>query len=312
MLYSAVTVRGGLREEEDFQTYFVFDQAGNSLYTDTILQSENMDVIIGEDEDTYYTVKKVKRNVFLPSVSKKGDVYYGTIDYEKKRIDVRKRVYYVYKAFPGKAPPELGDLFTDEKCIEYVPIELTCSVKAEGSFKIPKVTLVDPKTKKYIQAKESHLKKGGYVCYLFRKQNDDIKKKLVRGRDGVPRKLRGLFDKLSKSPSVTCPYGIILKAPWMIIREFNYPPGDRVLCARILASRNNGEIVIRVDCEDYAEIVIFQSDGSFVNRLIFNRQHYEDRLDIVVASGDSPIVELDYESNPEKSTFLQWVRCLTD
>ena len=311
-MYSAVTVRGGIREEQDFQTYFVFDQAGNSLYTDTILQSENMDVIIGEDEDTYYTVKKVKRNVFLPSVSKNGDVYYGTIDYEKKRIDVRKRVYYIYKAFPGKTPPELSDLFTDEKCIEYIPVELGCTVKPEGNFTIPKVTLVGAKTKKYIQAKEKHLKKGGYVCYISRAPNDDIKKKLVRGRDGVPRKLRGVFDKLSKSPSITCPYSIILKAPWMIIREFNYPPGDNVLCARILASRNNGEIVVRVDCKDYAEILIFKSDGSFVNRFIFNRQHYEERLDIVVASKDSPIVELDYESDPGKSTFLQWVKCLTD
>ena len=98
----------------------------------------------------------------------------------------------------------------------------------------------------------------------------------------------------------------------MIVRSFNYPPGDKVLCARILASRNNGELVVRVDCEDYAETLIFKSDGSFVNRFIFNRQHYEQRLDIVVASGNSPIVELDYESNQEKSTFLQWKRCLTD
>lgn len=311
-LYSAVTVRGGTREEEDFQTYFVFDQAGNILYTDTILQSENMDVIIGEDEDTYYTVKKVKRNVFLPAVGKTGNVYYGTIDYEKKRIDVRKRAYYIYKAFPCETPPELGDLFTDEKCIEYVPVELDCKVKPEGNFSIPKITLVEPKTKKYIQAKESHLKKGGYVCYISRAQNEDIKKKLVRGRNGVPRKLRGIFDKLAGNPSVTCPYGIILKAPWMIVRSFNYPPGEKILCARILASRKNGEMVVRVDCEDYAEALIFKSDGTFVNRFIFNRQHYEERLDIIVASKDSPIVELDYESNPENHNFLQWVRCLTD
>lgn len=308
-LYTAVTVRGGYREEEDFQTYFVFDRAGNILYTDTLLQSENMDVIIGEDEETYYTVKKVKRNVFLPSVSKNGDVYYGTIDYEKKRIDVRKRIYYVYKAFPCKAPPELSNLFTDEKCIEYVPIELKCSIKAEGNFSIPKVTLIEQKTKKYIQAEEKHLNKGGYVCYITRSQNEDIKKKLTRGRDGVPRKLRGIFDKLAKNPSVTCPYGIVLKAPWMIIRTFNYPPGERVLCARILASRKNGEMVVRVDCENYAEALIFQSDGSFVNRFIFNRQHYEERLDIIVASEDSPIVELDYEADPQNHSFQQWVRC---
>lgn len=310
--YSAVTVRGGLRKEEDFQTYFVFDQAGNVLYTDTLLQSENMDVIIGEDEDTYYTVKKVKRNVFLPSVSKNGDVYYGTINYEKRRIDVRKRVYYVYKAVPCKTPAELSDLFTNEKCIEYVPVELECSTKPGNNFSIPKITLIDSKTKKYIQAKESHLKKDSYVCYISRSQNDDIRKKLLRGRDGVPRKLRGTIDKLAKDPLITCPNSIILKAPWMVVRSFSYPPGVKVLCARILASLKNGEIIIRVDCKDYAEILIFESDGSFVNRFIFNNQYYEERLDIIVASTDNRIVELDYESKPESHTFQKWVRSLTD
>ena len=308
--YTSVSVRGGIKAEEDFQSFLVFDQAGNILYIDTLLQLENVDEIIGEDEDTYYTVKKVKRNVFKPTVNNNGDVFYGIIDYEKKIIEVRKKAYYMYKAFSCK--PQLKDLINDEKCFEFVPTELDCDMKSEESYAIPKVTLLDSKTKKYMQADESHLKKDGYLCYISRIPNRDIKKKLARGHGGFPETMRGIINALSKEPTVSCPYGIIIKVPWMMIRSFSYPAGEEVLCARILAVRKNNELLIRVDCMNYAEALIFKTDGTFLNRFVFNRQNYEKRLDLIVASKNSPIIELDYESKPGSHTYLQWVKCLTD
>ena len=308
--YTSVSVQGGNKSGEKFQSFLVFDQAGNILYIDTLLQVENMDEIIGEDEDTYYTVKKVMRNVFKPSVNIKGNVFYGIIDYKKKRIEIRKKEYYVYKSFPCK--PQLIDLINDEKCVEFVPGEIDCNLKSEESYTIPKVTLLDSKSKKYIQADESHLKKDGYLCYINRIPNPDIKKKLARGLGGFPETIRGIVNTLSNEPTLSCPYGIIIKVPWMLIRSFSYPAGDEVLCARVLALRKNNELLIRVDCKNYAEVLIFKTDGTFLNRFVFNRQNYEKRLDLIVASKNSPIIELDYESKPENQTYLQWVRRLND
>jgi hypothetical protein len=91
-----------------------------------------------------------------------------------------------------------------------------------------------------------------------------------------------------------------------MIRSFDYPPGREVLCARVLAFRKNGEVLIRVDCEAYAEVLIFKADGDFVNRFVFNRQYYKKRKDIVAVTKASPIIELDYESEKEKGSFMKW------
>ena len=97
-----------------------------------------------------------------------------------------------------------------------------------------------------------------------------------------------------------------------MVRAFSYPAGERVLCARVLAVRENNELLIRVDCRNYAEALIFKTDGTFLNRFVFNRQNYEKRLDLIVASKKSHIIELDYESKPERSTYLKWVKRLSN
>jgi hypothetical protein len=89
-----------------------------------------------------------------------------------------------------------------------------------------------------------------------------------------------------------------------MLTDFDYAPGERVLCARVIAVRDVGDVVVRVDLADYAEVVLFSQEGRFIDRFIFNRQPYAERNDIVVAASKSPIVELDLTEGQER--FYRW------
>lgn len=308
--YTGITARVGTKRENYFQTFYVFDQAANFLYADTLLKLGNMDAIIGEDEDTYYTAKKVKRYVFKPAVNKNGDLFYGIFNFKKKKITVRRRQYYIYKSIPSG--PKLENLVNDEKCLEYVPINLQCTMKMTGRAIIPKITLLDNKTNKYVRATEKHLSKNGFICYISRMPNREIKKKLARSKGSVPRNIRGMIDSLSRTSTVTCPYSLILRGPNGMVKSFNYPPGVEIICSRVLSLYKSNKLLIRVDCEHYAEALIFKTDGTFVNRFVFNNQHYELRQDILVSSKGNPIIELDYESEPGKQQYLMWMKGLSE
>jgi hypothetical protein len=308
--YTGISARVGTKKENYYQTFYVFDQAANFLYADTLLKLDNMDAIIGEDEYTYYTAKKVKRYVFKPTVNKCGDLFYGIFNFKKKKITVRRRQYYVYKSI--SCGPKLEKLVNDEKCLEYVPVRLQCTSKMTGRATIPKITLLDLKTNKYVKATEEHLSKDGYICYITRMPNKEIKKKLARSKGGVPRNIRSMIDSLSKTSTVTCPYRLVIRGPNGMAKSFNYPPGVEIICARVMSFHKSNELLIRVDCENYAEALIFRTNGTFVNRFVFNNQHYELRQDIIVSSKGNPIIELDYESEPGNQKYFMWIKGLAD
>ncbi|MBD3391476.1 MAG: hypothetical protein GF410_05585, partial [Chitinivibrionales bacterium] len=108
--YVGIYASLGTSKDQYFQHLYVCDAAGNILYTDTLLKQANTDVVLGEDvqEKMYYTAKQTARYVFQPAVSSDGTVYYGTIDYEAKNIEVRKRTFLVYRNRP--AGPDLAHL----------------------------------------------------------------------------------------------------------------------------------------------------------------------------------------------------------
>ncbi len=307
--YTGISAQVGTKVDNYSQTFYVFDQAANVLYTDTLLKLDNMDAIIGEDETTYYTAKKAKRYVFKPTINKSGDLFYGIFNFKKKTITVRKRQYYIYKAIPSG--PKLENLVNDEKCLEYIPIKLQGNMKTTGRATIPKITLLDVKTNKYVRAKEEHLSKDDYICYITRVPNREIKKKLTRSKGGAPRNIRKMIDSLSKASTITCPYSILIRGPKGIIKSFNYPPGVDIVCARVMSLYKSNKLLIRVDCENYAEILIFKTNGTFINRFVFNNQHYELRQDIIVSSKGNPIIELDYESEPGNQKYLMWIKGLS-
>ena len=308
--YTGITARVGTKRENYYQTFYVFDQAANFLYADSLLKLGNMDAIIGEDEDTYYTAKKVKNYVFKPAVNKNGDLFYAIFNYKKKEITVRRRQYYIYKSIP--TGPKLEPIVNDEKCLEFVPIKLPCNTKVNGRAILPKITLLDPKTNKYVRASEEHLSKDGYICYITRMPNKEIKKKLSRSKGRAPRHIRKMTDSLARESTVTCPYSLIIRGPNGLAKPFNYPPGVEIVCARVISLYKNNKLLIRVDCDDYAEALIFKKDGTFINRFIFNTQNYELRQDILVSSKGNPIIELDYEAEPGNQKYLMWMKGLSE
>jgi hypothetical protein len=303
--YSGVYASIGTTEDKYFQTFFVFDNAGNIIYADELLKLENRDAIIGEDRRTYYTTKKIKKFVFQPVINMKGDIFYGIINYVDKSIDVRQRKYYCYKAY--RTEPNLAHLIDDEKCIEYKPVSLECNTKTTGGKTIPNVNLLDSKGK-FVKAQARHLTKEGYICRISRIPYRDIEKKLIRNRAGLSKRIVALMDSLSNISTVACPYSLSISGPKGMVRNFNYPPGESVLCARILELQKSGNLLVRVDCINFAEILIFETDWTFVNRFVFNRQNYKDRRDLVVAANNSPIIELDYESEPVNGNYYKWER----
>ena len=301
--YAGIHANVGTVEEAYSQTIYVCDPAGNILYSDDLLKLTNRDAIIGEDEETYYTVKKTERFVFQPTVDSKGNVYYGIIDYVKNSIEARKRSYYRFKAF--NTEPDLAHLIDVEKSIEFKPVSIACNMKQPSGKTIPDFTFLNEKGER-IKAKARHLTKSEYIARISRIPYRDINKKLARSRSSLPEEVKVIKDSLSDVSTMSCPYTVSLSGPKGMIRSFNYTPGKEVVCARVLAVRKKNEVIIRVDCDTFAEILIFKTDGTFVNRFIFNKQNYKKRKDIVVVSNISPIIELDFESDSGNGKFLKW------
>jgi hypothetical protein len=304
--YSGIAANVGLKQERYYQTFFIADQAGNILCTDTLLRRENLDKIIGEDKSTYYTVKGMKRNVFNPAVAANGNLFYAIYDYPEKRIEVRTRTYYTYAPFP--AAPLLKDLVENEKFVEYVPLDLECSKKTNRSPAIPEITVFDLKKKKYVRGTRQHLTIHGYLCQVSRNQDRELKKKLDKSKNSAPKRVQKMIDSLSHEPSTTCPYTLLLSGPTGTITTFKYLPGDDIVCARVLALLDKNTILVRVDCRGYAEALLFKTNGAFLNRFVFNRQNYENRLDILVASEQGRIVEMDFESEDNSERWFEWKR----
>ena len=303
--YSGIHSNVGIEKDRYIQTYYVCDQAGNILCADTLLKQTSSDALLQKVGETSYTTKTVESYVFMPTVDRRGNVFYGVINYRKRKIEVHKRGYYTYR--PVSSEPSLAHLVDVEKSVEYTPVTIGCNMKLSNGKTIPFVTIFDEKGKRIV-AKARHLTMDEYIVRISRTPYRDIERKLVRKRSELPPEVQAIKDSLINVSSVSCPYTISLSGPKGMIRSFHYTPGEVMLCARVLRLRQSGTILVRVDCESYAEILIFRTDGSFVNRFQFNSQRHEDRKDIIIATEKSPIIEVDYESGKEK--FLEWKRMI--
>ena len=293
----------GTKSDTLYQMLYVCDRAGNILHCDTLIKQTNRDAVIGEDEETFYTVKKAGRFVFQPCVDMRGRVHYGMIDYVGKTIAVRRRIYFGYKPVPTE--PDLAHLFDLERSVTYEPAFLACKAQVREGRTIPSVMIVDERGRTS-RAKAKDLTRDGYLVRISRVSHRDIEKKLSRGRIPLPENVHRIRDSLSMGSAVSCPYSLSMTGPRGIVRSFDFPAGEKILCARVLVATETGHVLVRVDCEDFAEALLFEKDGDLVNRFTFNRQHYKTRKDMIVASAKSPIIEFDYESGTGQGTYLKW------
>ncbi len=287
------------------QKLFLCDQAGNLLYINSLLKRTNVDAVLGEDveEKMLYTVKKAGRHVFLPAVDEWGDIYYGVIDYQKRRIEVMKRYFYTYKAFPSG--PRLEDALSREKGISS-EFEMIDCIGGDANRMIPRMTYTDQFGKSRHLSSED-LSRKDFLVEIQRRENPELRRKIERIHRTLPDHVQAMQDSLSKLFTAWCPYSFVLsKKNSADLCSFDYGLGDVVLSARVLAVTSTFEVFVRIDLENWAEIVIFTVDGQFVNRFTFNQQPFGSRKDLVAVSPERLVIEKDYEIGKGGYRYLQW------
>ncbi|HUI91091.1 MAG TPA: hypothetical protein VLX68_02485 [Chitinivibrionales bacterium] len=302
--YGVHTVLGG-QDPESFQRLYLCDQAGNLLYSNELLKQVIVDDVLEYDKknNTNYTVKRPGEFVFTPAVDKNGDIFYGDIDYHKRTIDVKKRLFYRY--YPHIVQPQLDDIITAQRRLFFKPVVIECP-EDRAKKVVPEFLYRDPKgAKRKATAREVGGK--GYSVKICREPNKDLKKKFSQISATLPAFIKHMRDSVCGIATAGCPYSLSLESDSKgVLTTFYYGCGDEVLSARILNVTETFEIFVRVDLLDWAEVVVFSLDGSYLNRFTFNRQPFLDRKDIIAVSNDRKVIEEDYERIAEDYTYYSW------
>jgi len=289
------------------QKLFFCDNAGNVLYSDSLLKEEKYIEVLGKDADPnknlFYTTKATRLFVFPPAVDHDGTLYYGVVNYEDLTLTCFSRIYSYY--VPHKTSQDLAHLLDMEQLISWKPVHIPCSNPQQtmGS-RIPHIILTDihGNTRK-AQSRDITVKE--YVVRISRVVHRDIDRKLSRRQPSFGVELNTGCDSLLQKSTTSCPYTISISGPRGMLTSYHYAAGETVHSARVLQVRDRGDILIRVDLEQYAEVLIVDLEGNFINRFTFNRQYYTDRRDVITASQRSDIVELDFEGG-NRGAYVRW------
>jgi hypothetical protein len=303
--YYGVHTTFGSQDPESYQKLYLCDAAGNMLYSNELLKQVIVDAVLEYDKknNTNYTVKRPGQFVFTPAVDKNGDIFYGLVDFAKRTIDVKKRLFYRY--IPHVVSPAHEDAVNAQRRFSFKPLVLDCPDENARKM-LPDITYRDDKGKKR-KATIRDLTVKGYRVFLSREPNRELKRKFTQISSTLPPAVKHMRDSLDKLPTASCPYALSLEHESKgVLATYYYGVGDEVLSARILNVTETFEVFVRVDLIDYAEIVVFSLDGSFLNRFTFNRQPFLDRKDIIAVTNDRAVVEEDYERIAEDYTYYSW------
>jgi hypothetical protein len=296
----------GSVEPETFQRLYLCDQAGNLLYSNEILKQTIVDAVLEYDKksNTNFTVKRPGEYVFSPTVDKNGDIFYGVIDYGRRTLEVKKRLFFRYSA--QIIQPGYEQLINAQRRFLCKPLDLACPGSEEGKKVLPDILYRDEKGKKRkallreIRCKDVH-------AAISRGVNPDLKKRLSQKCSALPVVVRHLQDSLARVSTASCPYAISIEHEGKgTLCTFYYGCGDNVIGARILNVTQTFEIFVRVDLSDFAEVLVFSLDGMFFNRFTFNHQPFRQRMDIIAVSDSRDIIEEDYEHIAEDYTYFKW------
>jgi hypothetical protein len=302
--YGVHTMLGG-QDPESNQRLYLCDQAGNLLYSNEMLKQVIVDDVLEYDKNnnTNFTVKRPGEFVFTPAVDKNGDIFYGDIDYHKRTIDVKKRLFYRY--FPRIVSPEHQDLVDAQRRLFFKPVVIECPEERARKV-VPEFLYRDTKGAKR-KATPREVGGKGYQVKICREPNPDLKRKFSQISATLAAPIKHMRDSLCGIATSLCPYSLSLESESKgVLTTFYYGCGDEVLSARILNVTETFEIFVRVDLLDWAEVLVFSLDGSFLNRFMFNRQPFLDRKDIIAVSNDRRVIEEDYERIAEDYTIYSW------
>jgi len=285
----------GSKDDEYYQTIVLCDQAGNILYCSQLLKQEITDAVLQERKDikTIFTVRKAGRHVFVPAVDPYGDIYYGIINWEWKKIEVYKRSF--MRFLPGGGPPAYADKFDREARMSYLPVNIDCSSASRNGI-IPEIIYKDDKGSANLLDQKG-LTRDGYYVKVHRLPNEELRKKVSRVAPKMPKDIGIMQDSISKLPTTWCPYGISLNHESLgMLSNLDYGFGDVVICAWVMGVSQSKNVYVRVDLEDWAEVVVFTNEGRFIERFTFNNNPYKIRQDVVVLSSSDEVYERDYEA----------------
>ncbi len=303
--YGLYSSRGNTKEEY-YQALVLCDQAGNILSSNHLLKQETTDAVLTyvKDQNTNYTVKKAGKQVFVPTVDRKGFLYFGMMNFEWKKLEVFKRMHKQY--VPIATTINLEEKFANEGNIAFSPIKLECGNLAVRGIR-PEVILLNGK-KVDLLDNDKTTKKGFYVL-VHRYTDENLRTKLKRTQKSLPENIQRIQDSIAALNTSWCPYTISLHVDGKegeIARMF-YGLGDVIMCARVVEVTDTKEVFVRVDLDNWAEMIVFSDEGKYLSRFIFNRQPFEKRKDLVVISEKREIVERDYESDRSGKTYFSWV-----
>ena len=296
----------GSQDEELSQSLYLCDQAGNLLYSNEMLKQKMVDAVLefNKKSNTNFTVKRPGVYVFTPTVDKNGDIFYGALDFDKRILEVKKRLYYRY--FSRIIQPVHEDLINAQRCLVAKPVDIPCLDDDKIKKVVPEFIYRDASGKRRKALLKDYSCKGFYAS-VSRQTNPDIKRRLLQKCSTLPAQVRHLQDSLSRVSTSFCPYAVNLEMDGKgTLATFHYGLGDVVVSARVLDVTETFEILIRVDCTDFAEVLAFSVDGTYLNRFVFNRQPFKVRKDIIAVSDNRDIIEEDYERIVEDYTYCKW------
>ncbi|MBD3320238.1 MAG: hypothetical protein GF350_03995 [Chitinivibrionales bacterium] len=301
--YWGLKAATGSDRPEFYQEVFCCDEAGNILRVDTLVKQTIRETVLEKRGRREYTFERTAKWGFPPCVDEDGSLYYAVLDYQTKEIVVRKRSYFYYA--PRPSGPMLEHELRSEQLISYEPMIIDYNPGARRGAAIPAVWIMNEDGDKR-KAEIRDLTCRNHIVRLYRPIYRDITKKVTRSRSYLPGHVRAMQDSLSDIPTCWAPWSISVSNRRGVLRSFDYRAGDMVLCARVLNVANSGQVFVRVDLEQWAELVIFDPHGEFVNRLTFNRQYYGNRKDLVAVSDDGEVIEKDYECAEGGYRFFTW------
>ncbi|MDR0330761.1 MAG: hypothetical protein LBH93_03520, partial [Chitinispirillales bacterium] len=293
--YLGIHSATGNKEDEYFQTVVLCDQAGNILYCSQMLKQGITDAVLQERRDikTVFTVRKAGRHTFVPAVDPYGDIYYGIVNWEWKKLEVYKRSF--MRFLPSAAPPAYADKFDREARLSYLPVKIDCS-NASRRGVVPEVLSKDDKGSMEL-LDEKDLTRDGYFVKVHRLPNEELHRKVARVAPKMPKEIGAMQDSISKLPTTWCPYGISLNHEALgTLSNLDYGFGDVVVCSWVLGVSRSQNVYVRVDLEDWAEVLVFTKEGRFIERFTFNNLHYKNRKDVVALSSGEEVYERDYEA----------------
>jgi hypothetical protein len=296
--YIGVHAVTGTKEDEYYQTIVLCDQAGNVLYCSQMLKQEIADAVLQErlDIKTLFTVRRPGKHVFIPAVDAFGDIFYGLIKWEWKTLEVYKRSF--ERFLPSPVAPAFGDAFDRESRRSFLPITIDCSNAARNGV-VPEVLFRNDQGVVELLDMEG-LAKDSFYVKVHRLPDENLRRKTSRVAPSMPKDIGAIQDSISKLPTIWCPYGISLNHIRKgTLSNLDYGFGDIVANTWVLGRSKAGNVYVRVDLTDWAEVVVFSEEGQFIERFTFNNQHYRDRRDVVVLSGHGTdeIYERDYEAS---------------